>query len=319
MKKSYILIGILIIAIIGVLGYIGIKKINDDSNDSKVESTSFVTISINPEIELGLDEQDKVVEVLPINADADVLTSDLNLVGLTIEEASEEIIDSAMETGYLDEYSDENTIVVTTISDNEEKRKALEEKVITKMNNHFETRKIYPILVAKGLDDDLKAEADSYDISYGKMLLVDYASALNQTLSKDVLVDMSIRDIQGEIKDYIKERHNTLKMSLKEAKEKWQEQKKKLKQDYKNKIEELKSNISEEHKEELKNMTSDQKKEAIKNYLNAKKATIKNDIEAIKNNIKKDIDEYNYPILENNAETIKENIKNRIEERRNKK
>lgn len=323
MKKIYILIGILIIAVIGVLGYVGLKEVNKnkdtvDDEVSKVEPTSFVTISINPEIELGLDEQDKVVEVISINEDADILTSDLNLVGLTIEDASTKIIDSAMETGYLDEYSDENTVVVTTICDNEEKRKALEEKVMTKMNAHFETRKIYPILVAKGLDDDLKAEAESYDISYGKMLLVDYASALNDTLSKDDLVDMSIRDIQDEIRDYIKERHNALKTTLQEAKEEWKEQKTRLKQDYKDKIEELKANISEEHKEEFKNMTSDQKQEAIKNYLSAKKEVIKNNINDIKNNIKEEMNEYNYPVLENNAENIKENIKERIEERRNK-
>ncbi len=314
MKKYGFAVGFAVIAIIGVFSFWNYSKTSD-------QSLSYVTISINPEVSLALNSEDEVVEVIPLNEDADILTSDLELVGLDVLEASEKVIDAAMETGYLDEYSDENTVVLTTVNDNEEKRQELESKIIERMNAHFETRKIYPILVAKGLDDDLKQEADSYDISYGKMLLIERAISLDTTLSKEELIDKSIKDINSYIKDYVKERHSALKDSLEVARNKWKEEKEQLKQQYLEKIEEIKANITEEHKEEFKNMTTEEKKEAIKEYLDSKKETIKNDINEIKEEIKSDIKEdmgnYNYPIIENNADTIKENIKKRIEERRN--
>jgi hypothetical protein len=328
MKNNFIIIGgILAVAAIVTISYIGLANNNKDKvfevDNSKKEPLSFVTISINPDVQLGLDENDKVVEVNAVNSDADVLTSDLNLIGLDANEASNKVIDAAMETGYLDEYSDENAVVVTTVNDNEENRKALEQKIITKMNEHFETRKIYPVLVAKGLDDNLKAEADKYNISYGKMLLIESALALNNTLSKDQLINMSIKDIQNEIRSYIKNRHNALKESLQDAKAKWKEEKAQLKENYLSKVKALKESITEEHKEEFKNMTPAQKKEAIQNYLNTRKQQIKENINAVKGEIKTDVKEdmkdYNYPVIENNSDKIKENVKERIEQRRNNK
>lgn len=313
-KKGYLGAGLVIIAIVAVIGYIGFTKWNN-------RALSYVTISINPEVELALNTQDEVVEVIPINEDADILISDLNLVGMTVEEASEKIIDAAMETGYLDEYSEENTVVVTTVNDDEEVRQLLEEKVMNKLNAHFESRKIYPVLVAKGLDDELKAEAESYDISNGKMLLIERAVTLNTDLSKEELVDMSVRDIQKEIQAYVQERHDALKETLEAAKVEWQERKVELKQEYVNKVNQLRDSISEEMKEEFKNLTSEQKKAAIDSYLNNKKEEIKNSISEIKEEIKSEIKDnmsnYNYPILKNNAETIKQNIKDRIQNRNN--
>ncbi|MGE5456711.1 MAG: hypothetical protein ACM3O4_06415 [Ignavibacteriales bacterium] len=312
MKKGYIWLGLIVI-VLGIAGFVGYSMWNNNTFSS-------VTISINPEVELLLNNEDKVVEVIPINEDADILTSDLDLEGLTIEEASEKLIDSAMETGFLDEYSDENTVVITTVNDDETKRQALQEKIMTKFTSHFEGKKIYPVLVAKGLDDDLKAEADQYGISYGKMLLVESALALNDTLSKDELVNMSIRDIQTEIKTVVKDRRAALKLSRQEAKEELKAKKAELKKNYKTTVENLKATIAEEYKEELKNMTPAQRKEAINNYLTARKEAIKNDIgairEEIKAEIKEDMEGYNYPVLENNAAAIKESIKERIQNKR---
>lgn len=314
MKKLYFCIVTTIIGIIVTIALIGYSRLADNV-------LSYVTISINPEIELALNSYDEVVEVIPINSDADILISDLDLIGLTVEEASEQIIDSAMETGYLDEYSDENTVIVTTVNNDDEVRKELEEKVLARMNAHFEERKIYAFLVAKGLDDELKSEAESYNISYGKMLLIERAISLNESLSKNDLINMSIREIQSEIKSYIKERHDALKKSVQEARIEWQSQKTQLKLQYSEEIEALKAQITEEHKEEFQNMTEYQKKGAIKNYLDARKQKIQEDVSAVKEEIKSDIKDdmkdYNYPIYANNEAIIKQKVKERIEQRRN--
>lgn len=305
MKRSYLTLGLLIVfvSIIEVMFYF--KWSNN--------SVSFVTLSINPEIELALDNKDIVIDVIALNEDADILTSDLNLKGLTIEDASKKIIDSSMETGYLDEYSYENTVVVTVVNDSETKRQVLEEKIMTKLNEHFEMKKIYPIVIAKGLDEDLKAEADEYGISYGKMLLIEKAVTLNEILSKESLINISIRDIQSEIKDAVAKRLGDLN-ELEQKRNEWKEEKNNLKQERTEIMKQEREKIIEKYQEELKNMTQEQKREAIETYLKKEKEEMKSDIRAIREEMKKGNEEY--LVIESDVKAIREQIKGRIQEKR---
>jgi hypothetical protein len=323
MKKVFlsIFLVILIIIVILVLAIYNYIFKGKPEEITKEESSSFVTININPDVELALNDQDEVTEVVSINEDADIITSDLDLVGLDVEEASEKIVDAAVDTGYIDEYNSDNTVVVTTASDDEDNRKTLEERIMTNLNNHLESKKVYAVLVAKGLDDNLKAEANTYNVSNGKMLLIEEAVALNPSLSKSSLATSSVQDIQKEIKSYVKARHDALKTSLVDLKAKWKSEKATLKQNYINKVKQLRDSISNEKKTEFKSMTPAQREEAITNYLNQKKEQVKKDINAIKeelkSELKSDMSSYNYPILKNNADAIKSNIKERIQKRRN--
>lgn len=335
MKRLYIIIGILIAIIFALVGYIIFLKMEFKDNDTQKESTeavSYLTLSINPDIELALNTNDVVVEVIPINDDADVLTSDLDLVGLKVEDAADALIDSAMETGYLDENSSENTIVVTTVNDDETDREALESKIMTSISTHLELKEIYPVLVAVGLDDELKAEADTYDISYGKMLLIEKATTLDSTLSKDELATMEVKDIQAIIKDYVTERRNQVKATVAELKQEKQE----LKQTYSEKVQALKDSLAEEHSEELQSMTEAQRTEAMTSYLKEAKEQIKNSIKNVVDEIEEDeettsgnsTDNGNsstsnttsgkYTVVSNgNSDSVKDSIKSKIQASKN--
>lgn len=336
MRNKYRILAVVCLVLFAGLSYViyqtnkGNEKQDDDTTNNTTENNNnnetgnettkaltYLSISINPDVELAVNDSGVVEEVLPINADADVITSDLNLVGNTVEDASAKIVDAAVETGYIDEYSTDNTVVVTTAGDDDAQTKNIQDRVMTKLNEHFESRKIYPVLVAKGLTDDLKADADKYNISNGKMLLIDYAVALDPTLSKDTLATKSIKDIQATIKTYVKARHDALKKSLAAAKADWLAKKQQLKQQYQAKIEALKASITEEQKAAFKNMTPAQKEAAIQKILDAKRAAIKATVSDVKAEIKSDMSGYNYPVLKNNAETIKQNIKERIQQRTN--
>lgn len=330
MNKKYTIIALVAVLLFAGFSYVIYdynrnkdKDLDKNDNDGNVTDTTkpltYVTISINPEIELAVNEAGNVEEVLPINEDADVITADLDLVGSSVEEASEKIVDAAVDTGCIDEYSDTNTVVVTTASDDTDEATRIQDKVMTKLNEHFESRKIYPILVAKGMSDDLKAQADTYNISNGKMLLIDYAVALNPTLSKDTLASSSIKDIQASIKTYVKTRHDALKKSFAEAKTEWLTKKQTLKRQYQDKITSLKNSITVEQKAAFRNMTPAEKNAAVQKILDARKAAIKDTVgkvrDELKSEVKEDMSGYKYPVLENNVSTIKENIKNRIEQR----
>jgi hypothetical protein len=280
MKKTQVISILSIIAVVLVGIIVGYNYLNNDAN------LQYVTISINPNIELAVNEDNKVVEAIPVNEDADILLADLNLVGMSIEEASTKIIDEAIEMGYIDELSDENAVMISTYGEEENRRTELQDRIIDRLNNHFETRKVYAVLVTRGLSEELKQEADNYGISYGKMLLVDRVSNLNTDLNKEELVNMSIREIQGEVKNVVSARHQDLKMTIDDAKDAWKQEKNEVKKEYQDRIDGFKSDLWEVEKTRGDNVSPDQKDQIIDSIIEDKKEEIKRNVEEIKREIK---------------------------------
>lgn len=293
-----------------VVAFAGLEGYNYYQNNNIV---SYVKISVNPEVELALNKDNEVVEVIALNADADVLISDLNVIGLPVEKATEIIIDSTIDTGYVNEYSEANAIVITTLNDDETVRVELENNVVKNLNNHLSAKKIYAILVAKNLDVNLQAEALAYGISNGKMLLIEEAYALDPTLAKAELVDMSIKEIQEIIKENVKIRHETLKQEHKLLKEQWKAEKEVLRETNKANIQQIKDDFKDQIAD-YASMTKEDQKEAIKKALEIKKEALKKSIEQLKEEIKVDLDEADYPVAK---EKVIERIRELIEERRN--
>ena len=119
MKKYFAILGIVVLLV--VVGYLVFMRNN-------TEGYSYVLLKINPEVELGVDADNVVREVTPLNEDADILLSDMELLGKPIEDVAEEIIDNTVEIGQL-----QNTIELTVMNASEETRLQLENKVKTKI------------------------------------------------------------------------------------------------------------------------------------------------------------------------------------------
>nr|WP_243237345.1 anti-sigma factor domain-containing protein [Heliobacterium chlorum] len=83
------------------------------------EPVKFVTIDINPSIELGLDENDRVISVRSLNQDAEKLLTQRQLQGLHVEEAVALITDEAVKLGYLASAKD-NAVVIAVTGQNKE-------------------------------------------------------------------------------------------------------------------------------------------------------------------------------------------------------
>ena len=107
-----------ILSIIGcIMALIMCMSFTACGNTAEAKAESFVSLDVNPSIELTLDENDKVISARGTNEDGQVLLVDVNLKGLTVEKAVEKITDLAVEFGYLDE---ENKVVGTSVSAKDE-------------------------------------------------------------------------------------------------------------------------------------------------------------------------------------------------------
>jgi len=201
-RKLVLVLSLLVVFVVGYVVYNNKDKGNlIAENPVQVEKAlAYVTLDINPSIELAVDENDIVADTITLNEDADIAYSDLNLVGQTVEDATKTIVDNAIELGYITEISDTNAVSVTSYTEDETRRDALNKKIVANLNTHFETRKIYALVIENGLDDELKTKADSYSIPYGKMLLVARAMKLDSTLVESDLVKLSVKEIQSKIK-----------------------------------------------------------------------------------------------------------------------
>lgn len=316
MKK--ILTVLVMLVVLGIIGWGGYQYLNK-------RAISFVTIDINPLVELAVNSNNVVVDALPLNEDADLLLSDLDLIGMDVEKAGELIVSEATRMGFIDELSDTNTVVITSSAEKEDVRENLEKKIIDRLNTYFETTKTYALVVARGLDEELKKEAESYGVTYGKMLLVESALSFDTTLNKDELIEMSIQSIQKTIKEYVKRRHADMKLTREEAKTLWQKQKEQSIEQFKMDQRALKETLWNEVKDQYKNATSLEKEDIIRNLVIIRKEQIKTSLDELKDELQQERDQileelketrknYNYPVIENRYERAKEII----QERRNK-
>lgn len=94
----------------------------------KKEETARVTLDINPSYELIIDEEKTVIAVTGLNEDASIVLYGESLVGKSLEEVTETIINLTVEYGYQDE--------TVKISISEEYSKA--KKVYNEMKNTIE-------------------------------------------------------------------------------------------------------------------------------------------------------------------------------------
>lgn len=150
----------LALMLIGIGGFI----IHNKNNGVAIT----VTIDVNPSVEIEVDEQEKVVDVIPLNRDALDVIGNMNFKGSNIEVTVNAIVGSMYSKGYLD--YDSNTILLSIQSDDGALCERLTQEVNDLMKNEvFEGSLISQIVTN---DQELISLAEEYKISVGKVNLV---------------------------------------------------------------------------------------------------------------------------------------------------
>lgn len=161
---------------------------------------SYVSIDINPSLELTLSPSETVTEVRAMNEDAVALLYGEALVGMQIEEALDKVVDLAIEMGYIDE-SGENAIKYVAINGNLEKENQLSTLIQEKLQNGFSERGVNCQVLAK-FGNTTAAEAKLQRVSVGKMELIKAAREIDKSLRVSELKEMSVSQINEIITSY---------------------------------------------------------------------------------------------------------------------
>lgn len=178
---------------------IGLFISNGDGDTiTPTDAETFVYLDVNPSIELQMDNENKVVECLAANEDAQAILAGLKLEGVDMNTALTAIVGSMYVNGYLTE--DSNSILISIDGKNEEKTDTLLSDIASKINTVFENSGLECSIIAQRVDvnDDLKQRAHENGISVGKMHFVDkMVGGMDGFDVEDApeLADMSIKDL----------------------------------------------------------------------------------------------------------------------------
>jgi len=242
-------------------------------------TNSYVMIDINPSIELEVNRMDQVINVTGLNEDGIILLADLELVGLSTEEASTIIVDNATDMGYIDEFSIENEIVVTAYCDDDKVAEELELKIQEKLEKHLGEEKIPAQVMTRSIYQEKKALAEEKEVSLGKYLYIEKVAGMNSELDKEKLYDMSIKDINSEFKKGVTITKVPTTEHLKETKEEMIEAKEA-------ELKELGEELWQEEKQTNSSFSEENKTEEIKTLINQEKNAVMNEFQETKGSSK---------------------------------
>ncbi len=134
MKRK--ILSVIAVLLVAVFGFSFVACGDDNSKEPK--PTAFVTVDINPSIELVLDGENKVMSIRGANEDAIVLLyGEDGIIGVDVQTAVGKIASLAVELGYLNE---DNTVVQTSITgslkDGDQLLKAINATITAEAGKH---------------------------------------------------------------------------------------------------------------------------------------------------------------------------------------
>ena len=179
---------------------VGLLIPNNSDPDTIVPTNAetFIYLDVNPSIELQVDAENKILECLAGNEDAEEILNNLNLAGVDMNTAITAIIGSMYINGFLVE--DSNSILVSVDTKDESNINTLLTDISNKINTVIQKSGLECSIIAQSVTvtDEIKQRAEAKGISVGKMQLVDKMVNLMEDFGEDdtaSLADMSIKEL----------------------------------------------------------------------------------------------------------------------------
>jgi chromosome segregation ATPase len=259
-----------------------------DEKEITTTTASLVTLSINPKVEFTVSEDNKIEYVNPMNEDAEIILSDIDLTGMSVDEASKLFVELATDSGYIDAESEDNEVTVDIITEDDEEE--IEGSIKDKINNYLNNEGI-SCKISRETFEEYQTEADALGINVRKLKLIYKAIELNPELVKEDLVALDMNALLQLVKGHMKQ------YSFGVLKDEFFAAKTVIRENYAEMFT-LKTEI-EALKNQLENFTgTDEEKTALENSKNEKeerfeqlKNAYENEVEALKDEFEAQYDE----------------------------
>lgn len=186
------LVKIISLIMVAAIGFVGFASCGGQEG-SKTGALTYVSLRINPEIELVADEDGNVVAANAINEDGEVVLADLVLVGKTVAEAGESFTDKAVELGYLDLDSEGATVYTNVESTDADAAEKVKAGLADRINRYFDNNGIYGRVSAETLDA-YAGQAAEWNVSAGHAKMILRVLDISPEMTAEEVLAMSVSE-----------------------------------------------------------------------------------------------------------------------------
>ena len=179
---------------------------------------TYIGLRINPEIEMVTDESGVVVSANAVNEDGEVVLSEVELEGMTAEDATVEFTETAVDLGFMDPENGKDTVYVDVNSENAEVAEKVEKTLSDKLMKFFEKKGITG-KVSKEVLDSYIAAAEEWNVTPGHAKIIARVLEANPELTYEELLNLTVKELLELLKANVKDNNVTadLKKSYNDA------------------------------------------------------------------------------------------------------
>lgn len=170
-----------------------------------ITPVNYVSLDINPSVELGVNGFDKVVSAKGINDEGKSLVKEQRVTHMSVEDAISALIVEAAGQNYINE---DGTTVIAVTAESEKKRDAsdLQRDCIKGIDSALGSMNINAIIYKGAANLDIRTEAENLNISPGKLKLIQYLQTLDPGATIDQYRNSSITEIIDDANELLMDR-----------------------------------------------------------------------------------------------------------------
>jgi hypothetical protein len=174
-----------IILLIPATGWFYLNKVPD----------SIIMLDVNPSLKIITNHKGEVLSVDALNGDAKSLLQGNNYKDRKLVETVAAIMSSMVDQSYLS--LEKNTILLTVTNRSKQKADELRVQIITTILEDLKTRNITPVILSQTISREAKRSelAKQYQISEGKMILIEEILSVDNSYSMEALAGLSMEQL----------------------------------------------------------------------------------------------------------------------------
>jgi len=167
----------------------------------RVAASSLVTIDINPSIELEVNSNNQVKSIRALNVDGALLLFDSqdNMVGESLDQVLEIIVQLAEEAGYL---SDAETIQIVATNDTNNIEEQLRDHLREYLNQYKIEKGVNFNFQVNDITQEYQNMAQEYNVSIGMMMMIARAQIQNPLLETQDAIKLTPKQLNEMAKEY---------------------------------------------------------------------------------------------------------------------
>lgn len=163
------------------------------------EASAYMTLDINPSIELAVASDGKVISGSGLNSDGRIIISKIKVKGFALPEAVELIIKQAIADHFLSSEQD-NVVLATITFDNGEDAAIDLESVYGAIRESMDTGGLDAEVIIKPVQPEVRQEAIKSGVSTGRFLLQQKSAEKSIQFSAGELETMNLGEMEREKK-----------------------------------------------------------------------------------------------------------------------